>query len=138
MIPFAGPFEVFHNGSVDGVQNAVTPGPDSVSQAVTGTSVYRSVKTNIHNLADTSYDMAWTGTPSGTVIVQVSNKPNPDDLSDTGWKTLTLAVPFTNPAGAAGGDTIDLAGLPFHWVRLKYTNASGSGTLAAWIVGKAA
>lgn len=132
----AGPAEVFHNGSVDGTLNA--PDNTKTSQAVSGTSVYRAAKTDLRSLPDASYQFIWTGTPTGTIIIQVSNLPEPPDTSDTGWNTLTLAVAITQPAGSASGDYCDLAALPFRWVRCKYTNASGSGTLAAWVAAKGA
>ena len=135
----AGPDEVFHLGSVDGVQNTVTTPAHmdtATSQAVSGTSAYRGKKTSLRFLPDASCHFLWTSTAAGTIIIQISNLPNPSDLDDTGWLTLTLDVAITQPAGSASGDYVDLAGLPFRWVRPKYTNASGSGTMAAWVVGK--
>lgn len=130
-----GPAEMFHGGSVDGVQNAVNDVP---GQAVSGASVYRGVKTDMRHLPDASLHFTWSGTPTGTIIVQVSNHPNPSDLNDTNWLTLTLAAPITQPAGSASGDYCDLAALPFRWARPKYTNAGGSGSLFAWFEGKGA
>jgi len=104
--------------------------------AVSGTTVYYSDRSQINGLADSSYQLQWTGTPNGTFIVQVSNKPDPINTTDADWITLPLSVAIVQPAGSASGDLVDLAGCPFKWVRLKYTNASSTGTIFAWFAGK--
>jgi hypothetical protein len=76
------------------------------------------------------------GANVGTFTVQVSNKPRPVLTSDADWKTLTLAIPIVQPNGSNTGDYVDLSWLPFEWVRLKYVNASGTGTINAFFVGK--
>lgn len=116
----------------------VTPFDVFAAVAVSGTTVYRSLKTSVKLVKDSSYTLEWTGTPAGTFVVQVSNRPSTglSDSTDTGWVTLTLDRAITQPAGAASGDAVDLAGLPYAWVRLKYTNASGSGNITAYVTAK--
>jgi hypothetical protein len=104
--------------------------------AVSGTSTFRGDPVNIARLPNASFGLQWTGTPSGTFTVQVSNKPSPDLTTDTDWTLLTLARPITQPAGAAGNEFVDLSQLGARWARPKYVNASGSGTIFCWAVGK--
>lgn len=124
--------EVFHSGSKDGVALAVADRPGFTAA---GTSVYRSARTAIHSLANAAYQFLWAAL-TGTIIIQVSNKPEPSLLTDTDWTTLPLAVAITQPNGSNTGDIVDLSGVPYRWVRAKYTNTSGTGTLEGWVSGK--
>jgi hypothetical protein len=74
------------------------------------------------------YHFEWTGTPTGTITMWRSNKPNPDPTSDNDWIQVTTFTP-TNPAGSAGkfGDELNFTN--FKLYRFKYVNASGSGVL---------
>lgn len=121
-----------------------TPGgagdPDGV--AVSGTAVSRSTAIRIEALSRVSVHAEWSGTPTGTFVLQVSNKAKPDDASDTGWLTWTPATAIVNPAGAPGATLLvfdDARGqsCPARWARVKYTNASGTGVLSGFVAGKA-
>ena len=100
-----------------------------------------------------TFDIAYTGTPTGTFKVEVSNSylPNRRDLSGASpsairagsWKDMTsrLVPTLTNPAGAAGNQFV---GFPMgdvaiggSYVRFTYTNASGTGVLDVFVTGKA-
>lgn len=104
--------------------------------AVTGTNSYYSPVQKIQNVRDCSYQLSWTGTPTGTFAVWVSNKFLPDTTTDNDWVQLSLAVAIVQPAGAASKDIADISAAPFMHMRLKYVNASGSGTITADFCGK--
>lgn len=70
-------------------------------------------------------EMAWTGTPTGTLTVIGSN-------SGLNWFSLTFSPALAQPAGAALVYGIDLNQYPWKYVMLQYVNASGSGTVAAY------
>ncbi len=70
-------------------------------------------------------EVTWTGTPTGVFEVQVSN-------SGISFYSLTFDPVLGQPAGSSGGYAIDLNQLPFKYLLLKYTNASGSGTLTVY------
>lgn len=74
-------------------------------------------------------ELNWTGTAVGTLIVQGSI--NASTWYDTGQNV-------TNPTGAGSLDNslINLAGVGFRYLRLKYTNSSGSGTLTCTAMAK--
>lgn len=95
-----------------------------------------SLITIIQRLPGISYDLAWTGTPTGTFQVQVSNTVTfyPDGtIQNAGnWNTLPTAAfvgTYPAPAGAPGNGFLDVIGTEAYAVRLVYTRVSGSGSL---------
>ncbi len=104
--------------------------------SVSSTSTYYSTATEVRQFENVSYQLVWSGTPTGTFTVWVSNLVAPSLVNDTDWISLTLATAISQPAGSASKYSVDLSSLPFYWVRLKYVNASGSGTITAYLVGK--
>lgn len=67
-------------------------------------------------------EVTWSGTPTGTISVMVSN-------SGINFYTLTFNPILAQPAGSASGYAIDLNQLPFKYMLIEYVNSSGSGTL---------
>lgn len=100
-----------------------------------------SLVTNINMISCVGYTISWTGTPTGTFSVEVSQdyiQPvgvQPDQLNSGTWVPVTLS---TSVAATGGADTafidIDVTGAAY--VRLKYTRVSGTGTLNATLAGK--
>jgi hypothetical protein len=109
------------------------------SGAMTGTSVITSPAVRIARHDNVSIQCAWTGTPAGSFAVQASldYQQNPDgSVANAGtWTNITL--PSTPSAsGSAGSVVLDLNQLSFPWVRVQYTNTSGSGTLNCYLSAK--
>lgn len=104
---------------------------------MTGTSVVTSTPTQIGSFSHITYQCVWTGTPNGAWSVEVSNSYDP--LRGTGtWTPLTITDLSTlDPAGAASDCVIELE-LGESWIRLKYTNASSTGSLDVWVSAKGA
>lgn len=100
---------------------------------VSGAATFYSFMVSGEDRQNLSGQIFWTGTPTGTFTLQFSNKPNPDETNDNDWSADTST--FTNPAGSAGstpfGSTIVASAFAFHH-RIKYVNASGSGTMTGW------
>lgn len=97
--------------------------------------------TIIQKLSFVSYQVVFTGTPTGTFSVEVSNdySINADGSVDNAgnWSAVTLTgSPVAS--GSSGNGFIDLDGISAYAVRLKYTRTSGSGTLNAVICAKVA
>lgn len=120
--------------SLYGVDLYVTTTADSVAEttegvAVSSTNTYYSQPFSSPYAAGFSVRLAWTGTPTGTFTLWFSNKENPDRTSDSDWNQDTTFSP-TNPAGSAGsmGDG-GIGNAHARLWRIKYVNASGSGTL---------
>ena len=108
---------------------------DSMASSVT------SAVTIVKMLSQISYDISWTGTPTGAFSVQVSNtySQNADgSVQNPGnWTTLTLST-TPSATGSAGNGFIDIYATGAYALRLVYTAAGGSGVLNAVISAKVA
>ena len=83
--------------------------------------------TNILYTDRVSYQIKYTGTPTGSFSVQVSN-------DEETWEDLTLSVPVS-AIGSADNHFID-AESAANFIRLVYTASSGTGVLQAILVAK--
>lgn len=70
-------------------------------------------------------EVHWSGTPTGTFEVQTSN-------SGINFDSMTFDPALAQPAGSAGGYSVNISVLGAKYIMLKYTNASGSGTLTVY------
>lgn len=73
----------------------------------------------------------WTGTPTGTLAVQVSLDP-----TNLGWQTIPFSPTPDQPAGSSGSNYFSLNQTGAAYIRLIYTRVSGTGTLKAKIAAK--
>lgn len=117
----------------------LTPHKVIENGVMTGTTVLTSSVTVIQNISYIGYSVSFTGTPTGTFSVEVSNdySINPDgSVRNAGtWTPITLTgSPVAS--GSAGTGFIDIDGIAAYAIRLKYTNTSGSGVLNAYVNGK--
>jgi len=88
-----------------------------------------------------SWEIAYTGTPTGTFTVEASNQYDPI----TNAAPTFIAMPATTPvlpvpAGAGGSGLVTSPGLAAgggagRFQRLRYTFTGGTGTLNVWAVG---
>lgn len=92
--------------------------------------------TVIQLLPGISYDLLWTGTPTGTFQVQVSNTykqaSNGTVVNAGNWTTLpttAFAGTYPAPSGSAGNGFLDVVGTEAYAVRLVYVPVSGTGSL---------
>lgn len=121
------------------------PYQNFTSASMTGTATLTSSVTNILYRDNISIELDWTGTPTGTFFIEGSNSYNPgipqagggpDGPASTGtWTALTLS-PNPVAGGSASNLLINLDDLAFAWIRVRYTNSAGSGTLNGWIAAK--
>lgn len=74
-------------------------------------------------------EVTYTGTPTGTFQVLGS-------ISGAAFYPLTFDPALKAPAGSADGFLINLNQLPYVYYQLKYTPASGSGTLNVYTTAK--
>lgn len=80
---------------------------------------------DISRMDNQGLEVTWTGTPTGTISILVSN-------SGINFYALTFNPTLTQPAAAAGGYAVNLNQLPFRYMLIQYTNASGAGTLTVY------
>jgi len=103
--------------------------------AVSGTDTYKSASSNIQGARLVSYIVAFTGTMTGTLTVEVSNSSQDQVNAGTDtWTTYSgISIPAITTATTFGIELVDLA---FGRVRLSYTNATNSGTVTATVTVK--
>jgi hypothetical protein len=94
------------------------------SGTMSGTSTIYSNIVEVSRMDNHGFEVAWTGTPVGTITVFVSN-------SGINWPSLTLGT-IQQPAGVAGYYGLSLNQVPFKYVMFQYTNSSGSGSLSIY------
>lgn len=114
--------------------NSDAAGNSTKSGVLAGTmSGTNTIYTNIFGISvmdNIGIELTWTGTPTGTFQVMVSN-------SGINFYPLTFSPSLTQPAGSAGGNAIALIGIPFRYAFVQYTNASGTGTVTEYNQSKA-
>lgn len=113
-----------------------------VSAGDMSTASITSPVTAIQTIDNIGYQLNWTGTPTGTFNIQVSMDyepgKSPDDkpFNAGTWTTVTLTVPVV-ASGSADNAYVDLDQLSAPYIRVVYTRTSGSGSLNAFVTGKA-
>lgn len=92
---------------------------------------------DLANLVLGSIQSIFTGAPTGSLYLEVSNQiiaqgGDPDALV-TQWSQVSSSV----VAVAAAGDFMHIiSNMGYRWVRLSYVPAGGNGTLNSTMVGK--
>jgi hypothetical protein len=104
--------------------------------SMTGTSTITSQVTEIRGFDNVSYEADFSGTPTGTFSVQVSNSYDPITNPNAVFIPLVLS-PTPVASGSSGVVGIDINQSGFKYIKIVYTNISGTGTLQAYISGKA-
>ncbi len=93
--------------------------------AMASTNTIYSQIVDISRMDNAGLEVTWTGTPTGTFQIMVSN-------SGINFYALTFSPVLAQPAGSGGGYAVNLNQLPFKYLMLQYANASGSGTLTVY------
>jgi hypothetical protein len=115
--------------------NSDVPGNSYPSGTAAGTmSSTNTIYTNILGISvmdNVGIELTWTGTPTGTFQVMVSN-------SGINFYALSGFNPsLTQPSGSAGGTYIQLSPIAARYMFIQYTNSSGTGTVTAYTESKA-
>ncbi len=116
--------------------------PTVVGGVMTGTSVVTGPSQEVTNTLYISVQCVWTGTPTGVFKIQACNDQK--ITSSSVWSDLSSTTSLTLNGSQPAGSSADCmfnnnaTGVPWGWVRLVYTNASGSGTFNATIFTKGA
>lgn len=109
-------------------KNALLPHRTVADGVMTGTATITSEVTDIMYLDNIGLQFIWTGTPTGTFFVEVSND------GET-FTPLTISG-LPAPAGVAGDYAGDLNQLPYRYLRVRYVNSAGVGVLNVYISAK--
>lgn len=87
--------------------------------------------------------LEWTGAAvDGTVTIFASCKPNPDPTDEDDWVQCLDSdgnvIELVGPSGTGAGKSLEEFGNSGAlWYMLKYDPDAGTGTLSAWVNGKA-
>jgi hypothetical protein len=118
-------------------------GAGDVDGVALSVATFRSLAIRIEAVARVSVQVVWTGDPTGTFTLQVSNKVKPDDATDTDWLTWTPGTAIVNPAATASQtllvfDDARGAPCPCRWARVKLVVASVTvaSKLSGFVAGK--
>ena len=106
----------------------VQPYAAATNQSMTSSFVVGPIETQFKD--NDAFHWAWTGSPTGTFTIQVSNNP-----SLLGWVSLPNTG-FTQPAGGAGSNFVDVNQTGAGYIQLIYTSSSGTGTMNCWFSAK--
>lgn len=109
-----------------------TKGTSKEGVDVSGTTTYYSGKISGKHADGIGLHLQWTGTPTGTFTFWVSDKPNPSEADDSDWVSDATNYTAANPAGSADKKQHNIT-CRHAWSRIKYVNASGSGTLFGYV-----
>lgn len=96
-----------------------------VNGVMASTNTIYSQIVDVSKMDNSGLEVTWTGTPTGTFSVLVSN-------SGINFYPLTFNPVLTQPGGSAGGYAVNLNQLPFKYLLLQYVNASGAGVLTVY------
>lgn len=94
-----------------------------INGVMTGTNTIYSQIVDVSRMDNIGLEVNWTGTPAGTLTIDVS-------ISGINFYPLSsYNNTLPQPAGSAGGYPLTLTLLPYKYFMLKYINASGTGVL---------
>jgi hypothetical protein len=98
--------------------------------------------TDIRYLDNIAIQLNWTGSPTGTFVIEGSlDYVPPPSAGGTAvnagtWNAIPVS-PTPAPAGSADSQLIELNQKAFPFIRTRYVKTSGTGTCNAYISGKA-
>lgn len=119
------------------VQSSLTPtGPMGVGSIT-------SQAFNLSKFGGCSFQPKWSGTPTGTITILVSNDygtapglTDPTNPTSVGtWTNLGVSIP-AEPSGAPGNTYIPVFASCAAWICIQYSGSSGSGVLGGYFAGK--
>ncbi len=115
---------------------------------MTGTNTLTSTVTKIEYMDNIAYQFSWTNSPVGTFEIQVSldydQDQNGNVINAGNWVSVpvsylssgSMTIALTIPTSVGSPIFVDLNQLSAPWIRARYTNASSTGVLTAYVAGK--
>lgn len=102
-----------------------SPKSGVLKSAASGTNTIYTNIIGLRQMDNVGLEITWTGTLTGTFSIMVSN-------SGINFYALTFNPALAQPAGTAGGYVVSMTALPFQYMFVQYTNASGTGTVVIY------
>lgn len=106
----------------------MSPNPPIDDVAVSGANVYDTGAIKAIDFETFTFQAEWTGTPTGVLAILGS-------LDGVNFRDFGATV-SVQPAGSSGGVVSPLYGHGMKWLKMTYTNASGSGAMTISALGK--
>jgi hypothetical protein len=114
-----------------------------IPSAAMGVSTIYSQQFSMEKFAGCSFQPVWTGTPTGTFNVWVSNDygSSPALTNDANpfsvgtWTNLGVSIPV-NPSGVSGNTFIPVYASCCYHIILQYVGTAGAGVLGGYFAGK--
>lgn len=101
-------------------------GPYKLLDATSLGATVSSLSIEVTRLIYASLAVEWTGTPTGSLVIEVKNGDSP-------W----IATTFTQALSGAGGNKMfEFTLMPWEAMRLTYTRTSGTGSISAHFIAK--
>jgi len=98
----------------------------TLSGTMSGTNTIYTNIVDISRMDNIGLEVTWTGSPTGTIQVMVSN-------SGINFYALTFDPVLAQPSGSASGYVINVNQIPFKYIFLQYQNSSGSGVITVYM-----
>lgn len=96
---------------------------------MTGTTTVLSTPVRMDSLQQLSLEVAFTGTPTGTLTWEDSDAYDPATNPNASFFTLATTAALANPAGAGASQMVAVTKRG-KWGRVRYVNASGTGQVS--------
>jgi hypothetical protein len=112
---------------------------------MSGTSTITSLITSIQFLDDIGLELVWSGNPVGNFQVLVSADYDPNEnitgnwvpILFTYWTGSAFVTDYNIPTDMGSPYYIDMSLLSAPFIKVTYTNTTGSGTLNGFLTAKA-
>lgn len=125
---------LFAGVAYGGGKDFIPPNLITKGCAMTGTATCTSSVVSVQGFDNIALQANYSGTPTGTFFVDVSEDYNANTGNAGTW--TTLPVTLTAPTGSAGVSYMDVNQTGAAYIRVRYTNSGGSGTLNVYLGGK--
>ena len=106
--------------------------------AVSSTTTYTTAAVPMDAFNGYMIQIVWSGTPTATITLEVSADPIPDlNYGFSGTAALPQPTNYDTVASSSASTTgiliktYDVTATAGNWVRLKWVNASGTGTITS-------
>lgn len=109
---------------------------------MTGTDVITGPWISLEGMDKISFQPQWTGTPNGAFSFETTNagKASGSGVPSASATATALTLPASfaagNPAGSASNFMFEFTDMSEAFIRIKYTNASSTGTLNVDVMAK--
>jgi hypothetical protein len=96
-----------------------------INGPMSGTNTIYSNILDVSRLDNDGLEIAWTGTPTGTISYWAS-------VSGISANFFQITLTTNQPAGSPGAFGVNLNQYPYKYLQIQYVNSSGSGNISVY------